>query len=206
MASRAIFDGSFDGLKRFSERQALACGVHIHETDGWNLATAKNAVGDLPVVMLGFSSRRRGLIVARANPKGIEGIGDLSGLRFARRQDSSASHQLFDALSRAAGVQMIDLAGPKTAARTEDEVALLVLEGEADAALGLQAVATRLGLGFVPLLDERFDLLVWRHAYFEPPFQRLLAFLGSESFRIKADSLAGYDIAELGTVRLNGVA
>ncbi|MGB5559764.1 MAG: helix-turn-helix transcriptional regulator [Paracoccaceae bacterium] len=202
----AMFDGSFDGLKRFSDGQALACGLHIHEADGWNLTTVQHAVGDRPVVMIGFAERQRGLIVAKNDVRRITGIGDLIGRSFARRQDSSASHQLFKALATAEGVDPSHLTGPQTAARTEDDVGLMVLEGQADAALGLAGVAARLGLGFVPLLTERFDLLVWRHAYFEPPFQALLAFFRSGAFRTKATGLAGYDISDIGVLRLNGAA
>lgn len=202
----AIFDGSFDGLARFSERQAMACGIHVHEPEGWNIETARRAVGPQPVVMLGLWRRQRGLIVARDNPKAIAGIRDLVGLRFARRQESSASHRLFVSLAQAEKLASSSLDGPKTAARTEDEVALLVHEGEADAALGLMSVASRFGLGFVPLLEEHFDMLVWRQAFFEPQFQRLWSFLHSATFEAKANGAPGYDISELGRVRLNGAA
>ncbi len=202
----AMFDGSFDGLQRFAEGKVLACGLHIHQDDGWNLNAVRDAVGGQPVVLLGFAKRQRGLLVAFGNPKSIAGIADLAELRFAKRQHSAASSQLFDSLSRDAGIDAGALDGPRTAARTEDDVALMVLEGQADAAFGLAGVAKRLGLGFVPLLTEQFDLLVWRHCVFEAPFQRLIRFLGSNQFQSKALTLDGYDIAELGTVRLNGAA
>ncbi len=88
-------------------------------------------------------------------------------------------------------------------ARTEDELGMRVFDGRVDAAFGLASVASRLKLDFLPLLEERFDLLVWRQAWFEPPFQQLLAFMGSDTFRKKAATLGGYDISGLGVVHFN---
>lgn len=201
----AIFDGSFDGLQRFSAGEVLACGLHVYERDGWNLNTVKTMVGDQPVVLISFATRKRGLIVAKGNPISFHGMGDLIGSRFGRRQKSAASHRLFEALAEAEGIDPTLITGPEMAARTEDDVALMVLENQADVALGLEAVAARLGLGFIPLLDERFDLLVWRRDYFEPPFQKLLTFLNSEAFGAKVDSLTGYDTRDLATPRFNGL-
>ena len=86
---------------------------------------------------------------------------------------------------------------------TGQEVGLAVLEGKADAGIGLRAVARQLRLDFVPLASERFDLVLRRHDYFEPPFQRLLAFAGTEAFRSRAAELGGYDVSGLGRVRYN---
>ncbi len=90
-------------------------------------------------------------------------------------------------------------------ARTEDELGMQVFDGRVDVAFGLESVATRLRLGFVPLLEERFDLLVWRQAWFDQPFQRLLAFAEGRVFQEKAASLGGYDVSQLGKVHYNAV-
>ncbi len=68
---------------------------------------------------------------------------------------------------------------------------------------GLQSLAAQHGLAFVPIVEEHFDLLVDRRAWFEPPMQNLMAFCRSDSFRTHAGQLAGYDITELGQVRWN---
>ena len=65
------------------------------------------------------------------------------------------------------------------------------------------AVADLNGLGFVPLTWERFDLVLRRRSYFEPAFQRLVAFLAQPAFATRAAALGGYDVAEAGAVRLN---
>jgi molybdate-binding protein len=89
-------------------------------------------------------------------------------------------------------------------ARTEAEAALAVLEGKADAAFGLRAMAQQLRLGFLPLVRERFDLLVDRAAWFDPPLQRLSNFCRSPAFLARAAELTGYDVRGFGTVQFNG--
>ncbi len=143
----AMFDGSFDGLRAFSEGRVLACGLHIHQPDGWNLSAVGKSLGAKPYVVLAFAVRKRGLIVAPGNPLCIDCVADLADRRFARRQESAASFKLFRSLAEEAGLDPDALQGPQVAARTEDDVALMVLEGQADAALGLAGVAKRLGLG-----------------------------------------------------------
>ena len=59
-------------------------------------------------------------------------------------------------------------------------------------------------LAFVPLVEERFDLLVWRKAWFDPPFQRLFAFCQAQAFAERAGVLGGYDVRRFGEVRFNG--
>jgi molybdate-binding protein len=76
-----------------------------------------------------------------------------------------------------------------------------VAAGEADVALGLEAAARQFRLGFVPIVEERFDLLVNRRCYFTEPVQALLAFAGSDAMARKANSLRGYDLSGLGKVR-----
>ncbi len=200
----AFFDGSHDGLDRMAERSAVACGLHIHEDGGWNISTVSQALGQEPVVLIEFAQRKRGLIVAAGNPHAISGINGLAGLRFARRQASAASQTLFEALAFQAGLDISDLQGPPEAARTEDDLARMVLDGKADAGLGLASVAAQLGLGFVSLTQERFDLLVWRQAWFEPPFQKLLRFARTTTFKDRAADMPGYDVSGFGTVHFNG--
>ncbi len=111
---------------------------------------------------------------------------------------------LLQSLLDAAGLQgeALELVAPP--ARTEAEVAIAVADGKAEVGLGLAAMARQFRLDFVPLVRERYDLLVWRRAYFEPPLQRLLRFCRTEAFAAKARDLAGYDVSGFGTVHYNG--
>ena len=201
----AFFDGSLDGLARLERRGAMACGMHVRERDdGWNVETVRQAMGNQPVVVIEFARRERGLIVAPGNPHSVTGIGDVAALRCARRQSGAGSQKLFEELAREQGIDPTALAGPIVPARTENDVALIVLDGEADVAFGLAAVAAQMRLGFVPLSSERFDLVVWRQAFFDEPFQAFMRFAGSDAFKSRAASMPGYDIGGFGSIHHNG--
>jgi putative molybdopterin biosynthesis protein len=201
-----LFDGSLAGLERLAARGAVACGLHVIDADTgtYNLPRIRDRLGGEPVVVLEWAWREQGLIVAAGNQLGIRGIGDLPRVRFAARQPEAGSHLLLEQLLRAAGLAMEAVRGEGTPLRSETEVALAVSEGRADAGLGIAAAARQLGLGFVPLGRERYDLVIWRRAYFEPPLQRLMAFAQGAGFRDRARQFAGYDVSTLGRVHFNG--
>lgn len=199
----AFFDGSHDGLTRLLDRQAIACSLHIHQKDGWNTDAVSAAASEQPVVLIEFARRLRGLIVAKGNPLQINAIADIKSHRFARRQTSAASQGLFEELAREVGYDPDELPGPPTPARTEDDVARVVAEGKADAAFGLSSLAQQFNLDFVSVTEERFDLLVWRQAWFDPAFQAFLDFTASAQFKIRAAEMGGYDLTHLGRVHYN---
>ena len=88
--------------------------------------------------------------------------------------------------------------------RSETDLALTIAEGRADVGLGIAAVARQFNLDFVPLIEERFDLLVWRKAYFDPPFQKFVTFCRSDVFSLRAQTLGGYAVDGFETVHFNG--
>ena len=102
------------------------------------------------------------------------------------------------------GMKLTDIALIEAPARTEADVAAAVADGRADAGLAIEAVARQYRLGFVPLVQERYDLVVWRRSAFEPPVQKLLAFARTDAFKERAKQLGGYDVTGLGTIHYNG--
>ena len=201
-----LFNGSLAGLAHLADGQAMLCGMHVYDAESgeYNTPFVRERLGAEPVVTIEWARREQGLIVARDNPHGVESVRDLVRVRFQARQREAGSHLLLEHLLREAGLGFDDLQIAESPALSESEVALAVAEGAADAGLGIAAVARQHGVGFVSLWQERYDLLLWRRAYFEQPTQRLLAFTHSARFRRRASELAGYDIRGLGTVRFNG--
>jgi molybdate-binding protein len=201
-----LFDGSLAGLERLAQRRAVASGLHVIDSDtkSYNVPLVGARLPREPVVVLEWAWREQGLIVAAGNPLGIECLADLDRVRFAARQPEAGSRLLLDYLLRTEGLppETVHADGPPL--RTETEVAFAVSEGRADVGLGIAAVARQLNLDLVPLTRERYDLLIWRRAYFEPPLQRLLAFCASAAFAAKAENLGGYDASGLGRVHYNG--
>ena len=201
-----FFGGSIDGLTRVTARKAFAAGMHVFdpETREFNLSLVANELAGQPVVMVEWAWRAQGLVVASGNPRRLASAADLGGVRFIPRQPEAGSYLLLRHLLAEAGVEPDSVAMLDPPARTEADVALHVLEGRADAGLAVETVARMHRLDFIPLFRERYDLLVWRREYFEPPMQRLLAFCAGAAFRRRATEIGGYDLSGLGTVRYNG--
>ncbi|MGB0748738.1 MAG: substrate-binding domain-containing protein [Magnetospiraceae bacterium] len=196
-----FFDGSHDGIGRFISGEGLATGLHVRDAAGdWNIPEVARKCSDMDAVLIGFARRRRGLVTLPGSA--LTSLPDLVGRTVIRRQPESGAEPLFLQLLTEAGLD------PETihrtdAVRNESDAALAILRGDADAAFGLEALAVQYRLGFTPLIEESFDLLVDRRAYFDAPFQAFLDFCRSDTFLAVAARYQGYDTAPLGKVRWN---
>ena len=144
------------------------------------------------------------MILSAALEGEISGIGALSGYRLVARQVPSGGHSAMLSLISAYDLELTDFEWSEEPARSELDVATMLQVGQADAGFGLQSVAQQMGLPFIPLMWEWFDLLVDRRAAFEPGMQALLAFARSTAFASQASRLGGYRIDDLGMVKFNG--
>lgn len=199
--------GSEDGLRRLVAGEAMAAGIHLLDpaTGEHNRAAIAAAAEHLRVVALEWAWREEGLLLPGGNPQRIAATADLARerVKVIRRQPGAGARVLFDHLVAEAGLGPKDLAYVDQIAMTGQEVGLAILEGKAEAGIGLKAVAKQLRLEFVPLATERFDIVLRRRDYFEAPFQKLMAFGRSDAFRARAAELGGYDVSGLGRVRYN---
>ena len=197
-----LFDGSLDGLARFARGEGAATGLHLFdpESAAWNVPAVRETQG---AVLVHWAVRRRGLVLRPEDAGAVRGLADLAGRRVAPRQPEAGAQALFEHLLAEAGVSA-DALRYAPAAQSEADAVLAVAEREADAAFGLEACARPYGLSFVPLVEERFDLLIDRRVFFEPPMQRLTAFCRTAEFRDHASARAGYDASTNGEVVWNG--
>lgn len=200
-----FFDGSQDGLDRFASRAGVAAGLHMFDaaTTQWNIPAVQAAFSGAEVALLAFAKRRRGLVVRSELSPQITSLANLSGRTVTPRQVGAGTRILFDHLLNEADI-LPDTIRMRPVARSEADAVLDVASGGSDATFGLEALAAQHHLGFVPLIEERFDLLVSRRAYFDPPMQRFLTFLRTPQFTDHAATLKGYDVTDAGGVRWNG--
>lgn len=198
----ALFDGSLDGLDRFEAGEGIAAGLHVVQEEGWNTEVIARRFRYRPVVLVEWAWRSRGFIVAPGNPAGITRLADLAGRPVVRRQAKAGGQLLLERLVAEEGLTPPAASGPM--ARDEREAALAVLDGRAEVAFGLEASARQFKLDFVPVCEERFDLLVSRRDWFEPPFQAFVAFCDTPALREMAATLGGYRIERLWMPHFNG--
>ncbi len=202
----SYLDSSLDGLRRFEKGEGIVCGLHVFDPEShhWNHPLIESKFADQPIVLVSWSKRQRGIIVNQENISSITQLSDLSGRKLVPRQKEAGSQVLLNALLGENNIQVTDICW-QPVARSEVDAVLAVQEGKADATFGLASLAAQYKLCFVPVIEECFDLLIDRRAWFEPGWQTLQNFCRSSSFRRRAKELSGYNIDELFTVRFNGL-
>jgi putative molybdopterin biosynthesis protein len=177
-------------------------GVHMAGADGPHdlEALLRARFPGEPLLIVNLTRWREGFVVAAGNPLDVRTAEELlrPGLRFAHREAGSGARGLVDDLLAASGAEDVALAGPEAAGHAE--VAQLVRCGAADVGVAIESVALAAGLGFVPLAEERFDLVVPASAAASAPVARFLDALDDPSFRTEMAHLPGYDIGLCGHV------
>ncbi len=195
-----LFNGSRVGLDCFAEGRAALTGLHIPGGTDWNVDTVA-AQGLKDCVLVAWATRARGLVLSKTARDRITSFADLKGKRVVQRQPGAGGATFFDEMLRRQGLSAADLDLVSGLAHTEYDAAAAVAAGQADAATGIEAMARQFNLGFLPLADERFDLLIDRHAFFTAPVQKLLTFARSAACLEKAEAMGGYDLSQMGAVR-----
>lgn len=200
-----FFDGSMDGLDQLKSGQAMAAGIHLVEDSGneWNLSFVRDAFSDEPMVLMEWARREQGLILS-SELASIASLAELKGRRVAQRQPASGAGRLFLHELKSKGIKPESFDLLPDYARTETDAALTVVSGKADAAPGLAGLARQFDLGFLPIATERYDLLIDRRSWFEPPIQTLLQFCRSAEFHQQAADIGGYDVTSQGKIHWNG--
>ncbi|MCS7088529.1 MAG: molybdopterin biosynthesis protein [Thermoflexales bacterium] len=198
--------GSIGGLVALKQRHAHLAGCHLldPESGEYNVAYVRRYLPDTEVALVTLAHREQGLIVARGNPKGIHGLTDLlrSGVRFVNRQRGSGTRILLDYALQQHNLDSAQIAGYDREEYTHLAVAAAVASGRADCGLGIPAAAQALGLDFVPLFQERYDLVIPRAFAESALLAPLFDVLHDAAFRAQAAALPGYDVRAMGTVQL----
>jgi len=196
---------SSNALKLLELGLVHIAGVHLADSDypDAHVQAARQAVPGQRSVLVNLAQWRQGLVVAPGNPLGIDvGSGLLRPrLRFAVRDSGAAAQRLLERiLRRAAGDGSTPLAEPiqGTKAANHDEVARLVQWGVVDAGVAIEAAALAAGLDFIPVSEERFDLVVPEVLLDQGPVARFLNLIDQPSFRAEAYALPGYDLSIAG--------
>jgi molybdate-binding protein/DNA-binding MarR family transcriptional regulator len=191
--------GSLDGLVNLRQGLCQISGAHLLDESGeYNKPFVRRFFPDREMDLVTLAHRTQGWMVGRGNPKGIKRIADLARpmIRFINRNPGSGTRLWFDAELKKADLIPGSIRGYEHAVKTHSEAASLIETGRADAALGLQAAASQHGLGFEPLFEERYDLILPRESV--RLLSPLLNYVQSIDFRHALAGLAGYNSAHTG--------
>jgi putative molybdopterin biosynthesis protein len=194
--------GSLGGLIAVRDGLCHLAGSHLLDpaTGEYTLPYVDRVLGDRDVAVVRLVHRDQGLIVAAGNPLGIEGIQDLArqGIRYVNRQRGAGTRVLLDHELARADVAPEAFEGYAREEHTHLAVAAAIAAGRADCGLGVLAAARAFGLGFVPITQEPYDLVLDAAAFEDPVLAPLWGLLADARFREQVEALGGYATAEMG--------
>jgi excisionase family DNA binding protein len=198
--------GSTAGLVALRDGMADVALAHLVDptTGEYNLPYLRQFL-PTGVAVVTLFHRELGLLVPPGNPLGLRTVADLSrtDLHIVNRQEGSGTRWYLDQELARLGLGAHQLNGYQETVATHLEVGLRVLRQEVDTGMATRATARLLGLDFVPLTQERFDVLIPQARVFSRSVQLLLEVIGSREFRTRVDALGGYDTSESGRLRVS---
>ncbi len=191
--------GSLDGLVNLRQGLCQISGSHLLDKSGeYNTPFIRHLFPDREVEVVTLAYRTQGLMLASGNPKRIKKIADITkpNIRFLNRNAGSGTRLWLDAELQRLKLPVEKIFGYENQVKTHSEAANFVHQNKADVSLGLQAAAHQHGLDFIPLFEERYDLILPREQ--EKNLTPLLDFIQTAGFRTMLGALTGYSASHSG--------
>ena len=196
--------GSLGGLMALARGEAHLAGSHLldEKTGEYNLSFIERFLKGRGVVVINLVKRIQGMILPSGNPKEIEVLEDLArnDLTFINRQRGSGTRLLLDFKLRELNVDAEEIGGYDREEYTHLAVAAAIAGGRADVGLGILSAANVMGLDFVPVMSEQYDLIIPVEHYETEQVRFVLSVIKGDTFRADVDALGGYDTSTMGQV------
>ena len=197
--------GSMGGIMAIKRGEAHLAGSHLldEETGEYNISFIKRFLKDTPLQLINLCYREQGLIVAPGNPKKIGGFKDIArdGLSFINRQKGAGTRLLTDKVIAESGLDPEQIPGYDHEEYTHMNIAAAIAGGSVDCGMGIRAAALALELDFVPVAEERYDLIIPLNILADSRIEAVLNLIRSSTvFKDKVLALGGYNLRECGSV------
>lgn len=196
--------GSLSGLTLLKERACSMSCVHIFDRKekSYTLSYLKRYLENESYVVLNLFFREQGLYLQKGNPARITSITDLASgnAKFVNRNKGAGTRMLFDALLIEEGIEPSRINGYDREVESHLAAGTAVMRGTADVSAGIRHIAHILGLDFIPLFKERFDLVVPRERFTSTQVRAFIDFLGEPMLQHSLKDFEGYDVAQMGSV------
>jgi putative molybdopterin biosynthesis protein len=194
--------GSLGGLVALGRGESHLAGSHLldPESGEYNIKYVRQILPDLPVKIIVLVGRQQGLMVSEGNPKEIISLKDLTrnDISYVNRQSGAGTRVLLDYHLRLLKIPFDSIKGYQHEEYTHLAVAAAIASGRADCGLGIAAAAQALGLDFIPLYQERYDLVIPQRYYDDVILEPLINILSDPDFKNTVASLPGYNIDKMG--------
>lgn len=203
--AQRVYLNSFEGLLALYEGRVDAAACHLYDATekDFNAPFVKKLLPGIPAALINISYRAQGFYVAAGNPKEIRGWRDLArrDISVLNRRPGSSARVLLDEQLHRMGLDKRMVSGYGREMRSHLTMAAAIADGEADLAIGTERIARQIeGLDFIPLLQERFDLVVHRELLESTEGEELLDILRSDAFRKELRHFSGNDYRDLGKI------
>jgi len=200
--------GSLGGLLALQRGEAHLAGSHLldPQTGEYNLADIQRVLPGVKVKLITLVGRQQGLIVPGGNPKAVHALPDLlqADVRYINRQRGAGTRVLLDYHLQRQGINPQEIRGYDLEEYTHLGVAVAVASGRADCGLGIAAAAQALQLDFIPLYEERYDLVVPEQFYQSDLLAPLWRILEQADFRRAVAAMPGYSVEHMGELVAGG--
>lgn len=193
--------GSMGGLRALRRNLCHIASSHLLQENAneYNFDFAVKELEAMPAVV-NFCRREQGLLVQKGNPKKISGTADLASpdIRIVNRPIGTGTRLLFDQELKKNGLDGEKLNGYHRELNRHIDIGLEILSGRADAGPGIRVVSTFLGIDFVPIRWERYDLMISKERFFDEGVQLFLGLLHEDDFKTLMGEDTGYDLSASG--------
>ena len=194
---------SFEGLLALYQGKVQAAACHLFDGKECNASFVRSLMPGVPAVLVNLSYRTQGFYVYKGNPRKIKDWEDLrrADISILNRRVGSSSRILLDTQLKALGIPAAQVRGYDRIMRSHLTMAAAIAEGDADLAIGTERVSRQIeDLDFIPLLEERFDLVLRKDSMENPAIIKLLEILSSPVFHREVASFSGNDYRDLGKI------
>lgn len=196
--------GSMGGIMALKNSETHIAPIHLLDMDTgeYNVSYLKKYLPDKDIALIKFVKRIQGIMVPKGNPKGITSINDLAeeGVKFVNRQRGSGTRLLLDYNLKKLGINPRDISGYEREEFTHLAVAAAVSSGDVDCGLGIYSAASMMGLDFIPVCSEEYDLAIPKEFLELDMIKAFLETAESSEFKKELDKLGGYDYSGLGRI------
>jgi putative molybdopterin biosynthesis protein len=197
--------GSMGGIMAIRRGEAHLAGTHLldEETGEYNVSFIRKFLSGVPLQLVNLTYREQGLLVPRGNPLGIRDFSDLARkeVRFVNRQRGAGTRLLTDMHLGRLGINPEQVNGYDREEYTHMNIASAIASNSADTGLAIRAAAVALDLDFIPVAQERYDLILPKAFLHDPKVIALLQTIkDNNEFRQTVEGLGGYDLRDCGRV------
>ncbi len=205
LTAERCYLNSFEGLLALYEKRVDAAACHLYAVDekSFNVPYVRRLMPGVKAVLINISYRKQGFYVAAGNPKEIHGWRDLArrDISILNRRPGSSARILLDGQLCRMDLDPGQIRGYEREMKSHLTMAAAIADGEADLAIGTERISRQIdGLDFIPLLEERYDLVMRRDAMETPAAGAILEILRSAAFRKDIRHFTGNDYRDMGKI------